>query len=85
MLYTLIESVISEDPEIYASLQMNFPDIKEVENLFQSKTKIWADMVKNADRHGFARKMNALKAKLEKTDPSFQHAYENMSRIAEKL
>jgi hypothetical protein len=42
-------------------------------------------MVKNADRQGFARKMNALKAKLEKTDPSFQHAYENMSRIAEKL
>ena len=85
VLYTLIESVISEDPELYASLQMNFPDIKKVENLFQSKTKIWADMVKNADRQEFARKMNALKAKLEKTDPSFQHAYENMSRIAEKL
>ena len=40
VLYTLIESVISEDPELYASLQMSFPDIKEVESLFQSKAKI---------------------------------------------
>ena len=31
LLYTLIESVISEDPELYASLQMSFPNIKEVE------------------------------------------------------
>ena len=27
VLYTLVESVISEDPELYASLQMSFPDI----------------------------------------------------------
>ena len=85
VLYTLIESVISEDPELYASLQMSFPDIKEVESLFQSKTKIWADIVKNNDRQEFARKMNTLREKLEKTDPSFRHAYENMYRITEKL
>ena len=85
VLYTLIESVISEDPKLYTSLQMSFPNIKEVESLFQSKTKIWADMVKNDDRQGFARKMNALREKLEKTDPAFHHAYENMYRITEKL
>ena len=85
VLYTLVESVISEDPEIYASLQMSFPNIKELESLFQYKTKIWADMVKNDDKEGFARKMNALREKLEKTDPAFQSAYENMYRIAEKL
>jgi prephenate dehydrogenase len=85
ILYTLIESVISEDPDLYASLQMSFPNIKKVEELFQSNTKTWADMVKNGERRGFARKMNALREKLEKTDPAFCHAYENMYSIAEEL
>ena len=85
VLYTLVESVILEDPELYASLQMSFPNIKEIEGLFQFKTKIWADMVKNDDRQGFIRKMNTLREKLEKTDPSLHHAYENMYRITEKL
>ena len=85
VLYTLIESVISEDPELYASLQMSFPDITDVENLFQSKTKLWADLVKNDDKKEFVRKMTSLREKLEKTDPAFSHAYENMYRITEKL
>jgi prephenate dehydrogenase len=85
VLYTLIESVISEDPELYASLQMSFPNIEEVEGLFQSKTKLWAEMVKNGDQQGFIRRMSTLREKLEKTDPAFKHAYENMYRITEKL
>jgi prephenate dehydrogenase len=85
VLYTLIESVVSEDPELYASLQMSFPDITQVEGLFQSNAKTWADMVKANDRHGFSTKMKSLKQKLEKTDPAFRHAYENMYRITEKF
>jgi prephenate dehydrogenase len=85
VLYTLMESVISEDPELYASLQMSFPNIKEIEGLFQTRTKLWADMVKNNDKQGFVKRMNSLREKLEKTDPSFHHAYENMYRITEKL
>src|SRR4030042_1265160 len=57
LLYTLVESVISEDPQLYASLQMSFPDISKVESLFRENTKLWADMVKNKDRDGFARRM----------------------------
>jgi prephenate dehydrogenase len=85
VLYTLIESVISEDPELYASLQMNFPNIKQVEALFQSNTRTWADMVKNNNRQGFIEKMNMLREKLEKTDPDFHHAYEDMYKITEGL
>lgn len=85
LLYTLIESVISEDPELYASLQMNFPDIKQIENIFQLKTKDWADMVKNDDRQGFSQKMYSLRKKLENTDPEFHHAYENMYKITDNL
>jgi len=85
VLYTLIDSVISEDPQLYASLQMSFPNIADVESQFLKNTTAWADLVKNGDRNGFASKMAALHARLEKTDPSFRKAYSNMYKITEKL
>jgi prephenate dehydrogenase len=74
VLYTLVESVISEDPQLYASLQTSFPDISHVEGIFLSNTKAWAEMVKNRNKDGFAHRMSALREKLEKTDPSFRKA-----------
>jgi len=83
VLYTLMESVISEDPELYASLQMSFPDIGEIEGQFQQSVKTWADLVKSGDRQAFVDRMSALKDRLEETDPHFQRAYEDMYRITE--
>ncbi len=85
MLVMLIESVISEDPEFYASLQMNLPRITEIEELFQKSSKTWADIVKNKDRQEFVKRMNALKDRLEKGDPDFRKAYENMYKLLERL
>ena len=42
LLYTLVESVISEDPQLYASLQMSFPDAAKVEGQFIRKAQLWA-------------------------------------------
>jgi len=80
-----VESVISEDPRLYATLQTNFPDIARVEGLFLKNAALWAEMVKNKDADGFAKRMVALREKLEKTDPSFRRAYENMYKITEGL
>ena len=85
LLYTLVESVISEDPQLYATLQVSFPDMAKVEGLFQKNTAFWAEMVGNKDREGFATRMAALRDKLEMTDPSFRRAYENMYKITEGL
>ena len=85
VLYTLVESVISEDPELYASLQMSFPDIGEIEGQFQQSVKTWADLVKSGDRQAFVDRMSALKNRLEETDPHFQKAYEDMYRITDGL
>jgi prephenate dehydrogenase len=85
VLYTLVESVISEDPELYASLQMGFPGISEIEEQFLKNASIWADLVRNKDRKAFADRMSALKGVLEKTDPHFQKAYENLYKITEGL
>jgi len=85
VLYTLVESVISEDPELYASLQMGFPGISEIEEQFLRNASTWADLVRNKDRQAFADRMSALKGILEKTDPHFQKAYENLYKITEGL
>ncbi len=85
VLYTLVESVISEDPELYASLQMGFPGIDKIEEQFLNNTATWADLVRNKDRQAFADRMSALKGILEKTDPHFEKAYDNLYKITEGL
>jgi len=85
VLLTLAESVVSEDPEFYASLQMSFPRVTVMEELFQEKAKEWADLVKNKDRQEFVQRMSALRSGLERTDPDFGKAYENMYKIVSGL
>ncbi len=85
VLLTLIESVLSEDPELYASLQMNIPYIAEVEGLFQERARVWADLVRNKNRQEFVQQMSALREKLEEGNPDFGKAYENMYKLAAEL
>ncbi|MFC2005031.1 prephenate dehydrogenase dimerization domain-containing protein, partial [Chloroflexota bacterium] len=84
VLLTLAESVITEDPELYASLQMNLPRITEIEELFLRSSKTWADIVKNKDRQGFINRMNNLKDKLAQDDPDFGKSYEDMYKLLEE-
>ena len=85
VLLTLVESVISENPELYASIQMNLPGVAEIEALFQEKVAAWAEMVRKKDRGAFIRQMKTLKSRLEKNNPEFGKAYENMYRLASGL
>ncbi len=85
VLLTLVESVLAEDPELYASLQMSLPNMTEIEELFQRAGKTWGDLVKNRDRHEFVERMNALRSRLKEGTPDFGKAYENMYKLAEEL
>jgi prephenate dehydrogenase len=85
LLLTLAEGVISEDPEFYTSLQMNLPNIAEVEKLFQRRAKTWADLVENKNRDKFAQRMNELKDRLYQVNPDFGKAYEDMYKLVEGL
>ncbi|MFC1917511.1 prephenate dehydrogenase [Chloroflexota bacterium] len=85
VLLTLIESVLSEDPELYASIQMHLPGVNRIEQLFQEKTKLWAELVTKKDSVEFVTRMKELKHRLEKEAPDFGKAYENMYKIAEDL
>jgi prephenate dehydrogenase len=81
LLLTLAESVLTEDAEFYASLQMNLPKMPEIHGLFQKKAQAWASLVRNKDSHRFVERMDALKDKLVKSDPDFKRAYEKMYRL----
>jgi len=85
VLLTLVESVLSEDPDLYASIQMSLPRVTHYEKQFGEKTAAWADLVARGDRAGFARRMRALKKKLATAAPDFETAYEKMYRLIEGL
>ncbi|MFC1961800.1 prephenate dehydrogenase [Chloroflexota bacterium] len=85
VLLTLIESVLSEDPELYASLQMHLPGISKVESMFREKTELWTDLVASGNRGEFVRRMQELKKRLEEDAPDFGKAYEKMYKIAQDL
>ncbi len=85
VLLTLAESVITEDPELYASLQMNLPGITEIEDLFLKSSQTWADIVRNRDKDGFVRRMNLLKEKMKNNDPDFGKSYEDMYKLLDEL
>jgi prephenate dehydrogenase len=82
VLTTLVESVLSEDPELYASLQMNLPNLPELERSFKNKAEQWGHLVATRDRAEFIKRMKSLKDKLRRDNPNFGRAYENMYRIA---
>ena len=82
---TLVESVIAEDPEFCASLQMSLPDGGKVKKLFQGRLEYWTSLVENQDRRKFIQRMNALRSRLEKDDPELPRAYENMYKLIEGL
>jgi prephenate dehydrogenase len=67
-LLTLVESVISENPELYASLQMSLPGMPEIEQQFQKCSKTWAELVRNKDRQEFVRRMSSLNNSFTKDD-----------------
>jgi prephenate dehydrogenase len=82
---TLVESVIAEDPEFCASLQMSLPRGGKVKKLFQSRLNDWADLIANKDKPKFVQRMNTLRNRLEKDDPALAGAYQNMYKIIEGL
>ncbi len=85
VLTTLVESVISEDPELYATLQMRLPRMAELEKQFLVNVEGWAELVRNNDSRGFVAKMTDLKKKYAEKNVDFGQAYGNMYKIMEWL
>ncbi|MDD5313260.1 MAG: prephenate dehydrogenase [Dehalococcoidia bacterium] len=85
MLLTLAESVLSEDPDFYASLQMHLPDAAAVEELFSTRAAQWAELARRKDSRQFVQKMNHMRDEFIKRDPNFARAYKDMYRLIDRL
>ena len=85
LLLTLTQSVITEDPDFYASLQMHLPKLAEIERSFQEKVTAWAELVAGKDEAQFARKMKTLKERFTELNPDLGSAYEDMYKVIEVL
>jgi prephenate dehydrogenase len=85
VLLALVESVISEDPKLYAAIQMNLPDLLKVETSFKRRAKEWERLLKERDREGFIKRMTAVSKRLEKANPDYGKAYRNIYKIMEWL
>lgn len=85
LLLTLTASVISEDPDFYASLQMSLPGLPRIEDTFLTKVTEWRNMVARGDKTEFARRMKGIKERFAAVNPEFGSAYEDMYRIIEVL
>jgi prephenate dehydrogenase len=84
VLVTLAESVITEDPDLYASIQMNLPRMTEMEELFLRSSTAWTEIVRKKDRREFTRRMNFLKKRVEKSAPDFGQSYRDMYRMLDE-
>lgn len=85
LLLMLAESVVTQDADLYASLQMTLPNITEIENLFLSKAASWVDMVKNRDKQKLIAKLHGLENDFKKENPDYDDAYANMYKVIEGL
>jgi prephenate dehydrogenase len=85
MLMTFIASVISEDPSLYAALQMNLPFTVEMEELFQEKVGLWADVIKNGDRRQFMKHMEHIRDVFTEENTDVEEAYRDGYKLVENL
>jgi prephenate dehydrogenase len=83
LLLMLADSVLTEDPELYASLQMNIPGVVDLYKLLQNNLAKWVEIVSKKDRQGFIMQMQALSEQRKKTHPEFVKAYDEMYRTLE--
>ena len=61
-----IESVVGEDPALYAAIQMEHPEMADIYKTLTRSVERWADVVKRKDTRGFVERMTELKAYIGK-------------------
>jgi len=84
LLLTLAEAVAYEDPNHYASIQMNLPRAEAFQKLFLASSKEWLNVVEKRDKSAFVGKMRRLKERLKKLHPDYSISYDAMYQLLKK-
>ena len=80
-LLTLIESVLNEDPALYAAIQMHLPPLADMQETLIEKARQWQGYVKTADRTAFIERMTELKTQLAELELDSAQAYGRLYRL----
>ncbi|MCW4044962.1 MAG: prephenate dehydrogenase/arogenate dehydrogenase family protein [Candidatus Bathyarchaeota archaeon] len=83
MLFTLAEATALETPDLYATLQLNLPELEKLESCFIEKACEWLKLIQQKDPAAIARKMEQLKAKLMKANGEYTRSYDIMYKMLE--
>lgn len=83
LLFTLAEVAASETPELFTSLQLNLPNLEQLEDAFIKRANDWLKIIKEKDREAISRKMEQLKAKLAEKGIDYARTYELMYKMLE--
>jgi prephenate dehydrogenase len=83
MLFTLAESAALESPELFATLQLNLPNVKKIENEFMQKAQEWLNIINRKDQAAIVSKLEELKARLAKISSDYEKSYETMYKMLE--
>ena len=83
MLFTLAEVAALENPKLFASLQLNLPELEEIECSFIENAKEWINLIKQKDRAAIIGRMEQLKAKLMKVSGDYKRSYKKMYEMLE--
>jgi prephenate dehydrogenase len=83
MLFTLAEVTALENPELFASLQLNLPEMEKIESSFIAKAREWLNLIKQKDPALITSRMEQLKEKLMKASGDYARSYEIMYKMLE--
>lgn len=81
---TLSESVMNEDPRLYASIQMDNDYTSQYLEKFLSRCRLVRDLIVKKDVEEFAHFYSSIRVLLSK-DEDFNESYERMYRALERL
>jgi prephenate dehydrogenase len=80
----LAESVASEDPSLYSSIQMNNPSFHRLLDNFMDYTKELIEVIKNRDEEAFVEYFKDLKMYFS-NDPEYEKAYNKFYKALESI
>jgi prephenate dehydrogenase len=80
----LAESVISEDPSLYSSIQTRNPSFHHLLDNFMDYTKELIQLIKNGDEETFVKYFKDLKTYFS-SDPEYDKAYEKFYKALESI
>jgi prephenate dehydrogenase len=81
MLVTLAEAVAQETPDLYANVQTKLAGLGKIEELFVANAQEWLDLMKRKDSKAIMKRMDGLRAKLDKVDGDYGKSYDVMYKM----